>query len=192
MASLLVYEFDFMSDRGSGRIKAVNIQFVYHGHNRDPEVLKTAPGGPINLTLVKRRGSINMNLDTSVRVTVMPSIDLVGRDYGESNAASWELREDPMSKSGVPKNIQVAVLLSRADMDEFTGSLRIQATAVPDSAVRRVLERLSGSSRNTSNDDILYHPSMAATNNLRMYDAQNLGAVDVQELMSARDQRWQK
>lgn len=177
LASLLVYEFDFLSHREPGRIKDVFIQFVYHGHNRDPEVLKIAPVGP-------------MDRYTSAVGTVMSSIDLVDRDYGESNAASWELREDPRMKLGVSVNLQVAVLLRRANMDEFTGTLRMKATAAPDSAFRRALERLSGSSKNTTNDDILYNPSMAATNKLRMYDGENLGAVDMEELISSRNQGW--
>ncbi|KAH7000682.1 hypothetical protein EDB80DRAFT_866689 [Ilyonectria destructans] len=188
LASLLVYEFDFMSHE-SGRIKGVNIRFVYHGRNGGPEVLKIAPGGPMALAPAR---SIAMNRDTSVAAEIVPSIYVVDEHYGKPNAASWKLLEDPIFHSGVPKNIQVAVLLRRADMDEFTGSLRITATAVPNSAFRPALGRLPGSPRNTSNDDILYHPSMAATNNLRMYDAQNLGAVNVQELFSTRNQRSQK
>ncbi|KAH8679418.1 hypothetical protein BGZ61DRAFT_590926 [Ilyonectria robusta] len=192
LASLLVYEFDFLSHREPGRIKDVNIQFVYHGHNRGPEVLNIAPGGRRMLAITRQTGSIEMDHYTIAAGTVMASIDLVDRDYGEFNAASWELREDPESKLGVPRNFQFAVLLRRADMDEFTGTLRVNATAVPGSTFRRALERLSGSSKNTSIGDILYNPSMAATNNLRVYDTENLSAVDIEELMSTRNQAWWK
>lgn len=174
LASLLVYEFDFMSHRESARIKAVDIQFVYHSDNGGMEVLKIAPEGPMTLALTTQTKSTEsigvdwiarmgaeigirtertMNRDTSDAVIVVPSIDVVDRHSGKSNA-SWKLREDPTIKLGVPKNIQVAILLRRADMDEFTGSLGIMATVTTDSAFRRALERLKGSS---SNDDILYN-----------------------------------
>jgi len=203
-ATLIVYEFQFDPRKPGRRIAHVKAQFIFHPRNggSEPEVLKFAPKGRMELLQTKQTESITNStegklgatqlgaeLSGSVKweksisremtdaTTIVGSVDVEGRDYGAPNAVSWSLMENKSTKTGVPAFFRTAVLLKREDEDaEFESSFTINVTA-------DMISRMAGLFGRTPPDDpVIYDPKMPPTNKLREYDANNLGDINLQGL----------
>jgi hypothetical protein len=203
-ATLVVYEFQFDVRKKARRIETVDIEFLYGatGGGKEPEVLKIAPKGRLTLVPTTQTETITkggeakaggnvmgaelggswkwekaVTRETNDATTIVGTIDLKGRNYGASNAASWTLLQNESIPKGVPAHFRTAVLLKRAnDDDEFYSTFQIKAKVDVLSSLRT----LFGST--PKDDPILYDPSFPPTNKLRTYDADNLDDVNLQEL----------
>ena len=207
-ATLLVYDFRFDPRKRARRIVEAHMSFTYASVNSavaaGPAVLKIAPTG--RMTLVPSRqqettirsgnanaggGALGLTLGASVKwektvshetsdaTTVVGSVDLVSRNFGESNSASWSLIENKSVETGVPAFVRTAVLLRRADnKTKFRAAFKIHARADLWSSLERVF------GKTPKDDPILYDPSLPATNRLRKYDVDNLGSIDLSDLSS--------
>ncbi|KAI2636350.1 hypothetical protein GGS26DRAFT_548721 [Hypomontagnella submonticulosa] len=201
-ATLIIYEFQFDPRKKARRIATVDIEFVFGSNDgAEPEVLKISPKGRMTLVpttqteTITKGGSANaggnafgaelggswqwekaISRETKNATTIVGSIDLKGRNFGASNAASWTLLENEAVKTGVPAHFRTAVLLSRKDDEEFYSTFKIRAQV---DLVSR-FTRLFGST--PKDDPILYDPTLPPTNKLREYDVGSLGDIDLQEL----------
>lgn len=204
-ATLIVYEFQFDPRKKARRIAAVDAEFLYSSSDgKQPAVLKVAPKGRMTLVpttqsetitkagKVKAGGNVMgaeigagwkwekaISRETNDATTVVGSIDLKNRNYGESNAASWTLIENQSAETGVPAFLRTAVLLKRGDDSEFQSSFKIKASVDLVSSFKK----LFGST--PKDDPILYDPELPATNKLRVYDTDNLDDIDLHELSVA-------
>ena len=138
-----------------------------------------APVGGVTAT-----GSVGLEKsvgrDTVDYTTISGFIDLKGRNWGEPNCATWTLLENSSAKKGVPESMQVAVLLKRKTMEAFQCIVKIDAVADFRSKMERVF---GGKGRNPKDDPVFFDPNIKPTNRLRQYDANNLGACDLEHLM---------
>lgn len=205
-ATLLVFEFRLDSRKRARRIMDASISFTFASDDPkiagDPEVIQIAPRGRMILVPTKqqesttRGGDVNIgggvmgatlggsakwektvSRETSDATAVVGSIDLVGRNYGGSNSASWTLLENKSMATGVPALVRTAVLLKREDDEtDFRASFKIHAQADMVSSLEKVF------GRTPRDDPILYSPTLKPTNKLRKYDRDRLGAVDLAEL----------
>ncbi|KAI0902148.1 hypothetical protein F4806DRAFT_445845 [Annulohypoxylon nitens] len=117
-----------------------------------------------------------INRETKNATTIVGSIDLKGRNYGASNAASWTLLENESIKTGVPAHFRVAIVLSREGDEEFYSTFKIRTQV--DTLSR--FTRLFGSV--PKDDPIRYDPTIPSTNRLQQYNINSLGGIDLQEL----------
>ncbi|KAH8805996.1 hypothetical protein F5884DRAFT_467681 [Xylogone sp. PMI_703] len=205
-ATLLVFEFRLDARKRARRIIEASMSFTFASRDKqnvsDPEVLQIAPKGRMILVPTKQQesstyggdanlggGFLGASLGGSVKwektvsressdaTAVVGSIDLVGRNYGASNGASWTLLENQTMATGVPALLRTAVLLRREDDEsEFMATFKIQAKADVVSSLQKVF------GRTPKDDPILYDPSLGPTNTLRKYDCERLGEVDLSEL----------
>ncbi|RFU27757.1 hypothetical protein B7463_g8574, partial [Scytalidium lignicola] len=204
-ATLLVFEFRLDSRKRARRIAEAHLGFTFasdNGGTADPEVIQIAPKGRMILVPTKQQesstvggdanvgggvlgatlgGSVKwektVSRETSDATAVVGSIDLVGRNYGGSNSASWTLLENRTMGTGVPAFVRTAVLLKREDEEnEFRATFKIQAQADMVSSFQKVF------GRTPKDDPILYDPTLKPTNKLRKYDCNHLGDVDLNEL----------
>ena len=201
-ASLIVYEFQFDRRKKARRISRVDVEFVYGGGAREPEVLEVAPRGRMSMEPTTQTETITWGGGLQAGVTptgvaqlggnykwekvtgretkdatiVVGSPILVKRNYGKSNGASWTLLENESTLTGVPAFFQAAVLLKRADNSPFHSVFTINASVDLFSS----LKALVGSK--PKDDAVLYDPLLPPTNQLRDYDLENLETVDLQGL----------
>ncbi|KAI1460618.1 hypothetical protein F4805DRAFT_416489 [Annulohypoxylon moriforme] len=201
-ATLIVYEFQFDTRKKARRIETVDIEFIYGSNvGKEPEVKKISHRGRMTLVPTKQTetitkgGEVNaggdilgaelggnwkwekaVSREVNSATTVVGSIDIRGRNYGASNAVSWTLMEDGITKTGVPAHFRAAVVLSRKDNEEFHSTFKIRARV---DLISR-FSRLFGSK--PKDDPILYDPTMPSTNNLREYDLKSLGEIDLKQL----------
>ncbi|KAI6080725.1 hypothetical protein F4821DRAFT_48906 [Hypoxylon rubiginosum] len=201
-ATLIVYEFQFDTRKKARRIATVDIAFTFGSHGgKEPEVVRVSPQGRSTLVpttqteTITSGGSANaganvfgadlggdlmwekaISRETNDATTIVGSVDLVGRNFGASNAASWTLMENKTVKTGVPAHLRTAILLSRQNEDEFFSTFKIIAEV---DLVSRFTQ-LFGST--PKDDPILYDPALSPTNKLRNYDVANLGSIDLWEL----------
>jgi hypothetical protein len=205
-ATLLVYDFRFDPRKRARRIVEAHMSFTYVSADSavatDPVVLKIAPKGRMTLVHTTQKettihggkanaggGALGVTLGGSVKweksvshetndaTIVVGSIDLVGRNFGASNGASWTLLENKSVETGVPAFVRTAVLLRRADDDtEFHATFKIRAYADLWSSLEKVF------GRTPKDDPLLYDPSLPPTNKLRKYDVDNLGNIDLSHL----------
>jgi hypothetical protein len=208
-ATLLVYDFRFDPRKRARRLLEAHMSFIFSSDNstvQAPEVLKIAPKGRMKLVptvamqSTTRGGELNagggamgvelggavkwektIEQETQDATAVVGSVDLVGRNYGASNAASWTLLENKSVETGVPAFVRTAVLLRRADDEsEFRAAFKIRAKA----DMRTSMERVFGST--PKDDPILYDPLLPSTNKLREYDSERLGDIDLHELSAVK------
>lgn len=111
---------------------------------------------------------------------VTGSIDLVGRNYGSKNAASWTMQENKTAKTGVPTSMQTAVLLKRKNERPFQCVVKIDASVDLKSSLERVI---GGKGRAPKDDPVLFDPVLAPTNNLQTYDIGELGTLNLESLL---------
>lgn len=195
-ASLIVYEFQFDRRKKARRISRIDIEFVYVGGARDPEVLEVAPRGRMSMEptkqteVITRIGELKTgvilggsykwmkvtNRETTGATIVVGSPILVKRNYGSSNGVSWTLLENESTLTGVPAFFRAAVLLKRVDDSNFHSIFTINASVDLSSS----LKALFGSK--PKDDPIIYDPKLPPTNRPCGYDLENLETIDLQEL----------
>lgn len=208
-ATLIVLEFRFGIRKQARRFKSVNIKLEYEAMSQDgvgPEVYAIAPFGTQALMPTTQREETQRNLglqvggsapvagatvmatggwtktvsrNTSDATAITGSIDLVGRNWGKPNCASWNLLENASTKTGVPAYLRTGVLLRRADEEQFKCIVKIDATVDLKSSMSRVF---GGKGRYPRDDPVLFDPEARPTNKLQNYDDENLGAFDLESL----------
>jgi hypothetical protein len=202
-ATLLVFDFQFDPTKRARRIVEAKMSFVFSstGGAPAPAVLKIAPRGrmtvvPTTQTESTTRsakaeaggGALGISLGTGLKweksvsretsdgTVVVGTVDLVGRNYGASNGASWALIENRSVETGVPAHVRTAILLQRASDAAFQATVTIRAQA----DLRSEVSRLFG--KTPKDDPILYDPSLPPTHKLQHYEVDQLGKVDLQAL----------
>ncbi|KAI1115418.1 hypothetical protein F5Y14DRAFT_128937 [Nemania sp. NC0429] len=154
-ATLLVFEFNFLSMKRSRRFKTATITLTFEDASGDlsnrPEVVMIAPDGNflINKTTDKRdiKHSVNTSLNTSAtgvggtlgynwEMSGTKEIDhattLVGTkhrfaDWGKDDVARWNLEEDDVKNAGIPSSLRTAVLLRRRANVPFRFTIDVDA-----------------------------------------------------------------
>ncbi|KAK8044021.1 hypothetical protein PG993_004045 [Apiospora rasikravindrae] len=201
-ATLIVHDFQFNRQPTARRIVRVDIEFTYYSANGvPPEVISVAPYGQLELVQtsqteskarsttistganglgaqagVDHKWETFISRETTDATTIHGGMCLTNRNYGKYNTAYWTLLENESAATGVPAHLRVAILLKRHDETEFQCQFKIIVRAKLISE----LKNLFGS--RPKDDPILYDPTLPATNVLRQYDLQNLGAVRLHEL----------
>ncbi|OCK74582.1 hypothetical protein K432DRAFT_264603, partial [Lepidopterella palustris CBS 459.81] len=205
-ATLIILECQFNTLKQPRRFQSVDISLEFRGMQPEetgPQVYAIAPDGKSSLMLTTRdvelkqsaslqlgsatpfggatatlaaRWEKSVSRDTSDEVTLMGSIHLIGRNWGKPNCASWTLLENPITNTGVPTSLRTAILLMRKNKDRFQCVVKIHTKVDFASAVENIFK-----SRNLS-APILFDPEMKPTNNLREYDVEGLGSLDLDSL----------
>lgn len=116
------------------------------------------------------------NEDLTDATTVSGSTDLIGYEWGDPNCASWTLLENETRKSGIPSSLQVAVLLKRKDHEKFGCNVNVKCRA--DFKTR--VEKLFGTQ--SEDDPVLFDLRIEPTNNLRVYETDELGELRLEYL----------
>ncbi len=208
-ATLIVLQFRFDPRKRARRFESVDISLLFGGMkpgDGGPEVYAIAPAEKLTLVPttqheeVKRNTSLQLggaapiggltatgtvgwektvSRDTSDQTTVTGSIDLIGRNWGKSNCASWTLLENKTAKTGVPTSMRTAVLLKRKDESPFQCVVKIDASVDLKSSLERVF---GGKGREPKDDPVYFDPEMEPTNNLRKYDVTELGVFDLESV----------
>ena len=204
-STLLVLEFRFDVRKRARRIASVDITLEFDSIQPDapaPEVYSIAPVGRLSLVQTtqqehkKKSAGIKLDVgavlgldvggslqwekgidrDTMDATTVIGSIDLLGRNWGKPNCASWTLLENKTTKTGVPQSMRVALLLKRKDENSFQCMATIKAKA----DTRSSLESLFGAK--PKDDPVLFDSTMKPTNNLQQYEVDNLSATSLESI----------
>ena len=158
-ATLVVLQFHFSSTRPGYRVKAANIKLT----------VEEAAG---------RRSGMALEVHSMAPDVIITSLDsrttIVGSkvlsEWGEPNAASWELWEDETTKTGLPEGLRTVVLFTRQDNTLFQ---------------LKLVMKIKGST--WAYDSLLYHPGMPPTNRLMKYDTDNLASIDLTSLLILRN-----
>ena len=208
-ATLLVLLFRFDPRKRARRCLAADITLEFAGlkaGEAGPEVFAISPSGSLTLVPTRQRNetkrsvsfeagasapvvgpvaSATMEWERSVvresedHTSVTGSIDLKGRNWGPSNCASWTLRENKTDKTGVPASMRAAVLLRRKDDMQFKCVVKIDVEVDLTTKIERLF---GGKGRVPKDDPVLFDPELEPTNNLRKYDLEELGKVDLDGL----------
>ncbi|ROW04700.1 hypothetical protein VMCG_04793 [Cytospora schulzeri] len=113
--------------------------------------------------------------ETSDKTTVSGG-KLVIDNIPPNRIAKWTLLENMTLKSGLPASIQVAVRIKRGDDEVFSCVPTITCKADKWTSIESLFSRVP------KDDPLLLKPDSKPTNKLRVYDKENLGAVDLHEL----------
>jgi len=202
-ATLVILQFQFNTRKRARRVQSVNISLEFGGMNpgeSGPEVFAIAPVGNLSLVPTVHQVSVTTSGTVSVggggpvttsgsvgwsksitgdktdHTTVMGSIDLIGRNYGPSNCASWTLLENATAKTGVPNSMRTAILLKRKDMNQFKCVVKINASVDIMSTLGKVF---GGKGKD---DPVLFDPEMDPTNKLQKYDVDELGSFNLESV----------
>ncbi|KAF4546016.1 uncharacterized protein LTHEOB_4668 [Lasiodiplodia theobromae] len=205
-ATLIVLKFKFDSRKTARRISAVNITLQFapeQAGDPEPVVSQIAPYDSMVMVETKqtedekRSASVKLgapplagvelgtdlgweksvNRETTDATKVIGSIDLLGRNYGEADSASWTLLENSTTETGVPSTMRTAILLKRQDEKPFRCDFKIEAKVDPMSSIERKLQKLFGG--RPKDDPLLFDPQLPPTNKLQTYDLTALGSVDL-------------
>ncbi|PYI14017.1 hypothetical protein BO99DRAFT_407045 [Aspergillus violaceofuscus CBS 115571] len=217
-ATLIVIEYRFDVRKRARRVDQVQIALEFRAREAGqtgPEVYAIAPDGNFSLVPTNQREEIKRSIEgqagasapvgglsitgtvgwekttsreTEDHCTVVGSRDLVGRNWGPANSASWTLLENSTAKSGVPSLLRTAVLLRREDEQPFECVVKLTADVVTGWR-----ERLwGGKGRVPKDDPVLFDPLLDPTNYLQEYDVYNLEQVDLEGLCRITHKRhWQ-
>ncbi|KAI4601624.1 hypothetical protein KJ359_011755 [Pestalotiopsis sp. 9143b] len=197
-ASLIVFRCAFFSKKHSRRVEIADVEFVFTGLGEDapdPEVATMAPHGKYCLmpeteeqtTTREASGGITLpvvgglggegglkwqKVGTRLRkkyTTVIGEPGIVGRDEGPQNAAAWSLQENPDTREGVPEAFKGVILLERKDAEShFQCDLNITVSTNRWTSFASIFKSTS------SDDPILFDPKRPSTDNLEVYDTNNL------------------
>lgn len=201
--TLIVLQFRFDARKHARRIVRADIELRFAGmlpQDPAPEVFAIAPNRRLTLVQTAQEeqvttgGGANVGAGSMVTVgvegkweksvsrtsndatTVVGSIDLLGRNYGQPNCASWTLLENATTRTGVPASLRAVVLLKRINEEPFQCVAKMKVKA----DFRSSLIALVGSQ--PADDPVLFNPLLDSTHNLRTYEEQRLGQLDLDEL----------
>lgn len=204
-ATLIVLKFSFSSRKAGRRILEVQTSLEFAGCEAGtacPEVVNIAPYGDMVLVQTSQKedeklslggkigappllgvdAGVNLAWDKSVSrettdaTKLIGSMDLIGRNYGNANSASWSLVENRTAKTGVPTSMTASILLNREDDRPFKCIFKLHAIVDWMSSI----ERLVGS--RSRDDPVLFDPRIKPTNRLQVYDHEALDSVDLERL----------
>ena len=200
--SFIVMKIRFDPNHFAARIKEAKVTFKFAAIDgeTDPEVVAISPDGSYNVepTMqheqtvdtagvnisggtagVQAGGQLThqrtIDQDVVSYTRIIGSVELL-RDHGNSNAATWKLYENAMSKSGIVSSLQGVILVKRKTMKVFKASIGIEVKTDTVSKLGRLFRK------DPKDDDILYDPNRKPTNNLLKYDEGKLGEVDLKSL----------
>jgi hypothetical protein len=204
-ATLLVYEFQFLSYRGT-RIKDASISFDFQpsaggASGTGPTVWKVAPGERYSMmetTQVesrKKTASLGINggavvplngeagIESSVEKTVTFAAEITGSrpfdDWGNYFSAQWGLQENRSQANGIVSRLRTCILLKRENDNDFDCVPYISVT--PNLTTRLI----SLGSMRPRDDPIVFDPSYEPYNELEQedpIDRWNLASVDLNKM----------
>lgn len=211
-ATLLVLKFRFDQRMQARRISAVDIEIEFSNElsgSPRPEVHRISLDGCFSLapttqteevvkgaelssgaavTGIESKAGVywqktTAQEDVNDAATVTGCRELRNVNYGPENCASWTLLENETRKTGVPKSMQVGILLKRESNEPFRCFVGIKARA----DFKSRLEGLFG--RPPPKDDpVFFDPHAKPTSNLMEYNVEALGKFDLE---SVRDVTFQ-
>ncbi|KAI1825478.1 hypothetical protein F4861DRAFT_501268 [Xylaria intraflava] len=166
-ATLLVFEFNFLSMKQSRRFKAAKIILTFEDASGNlknrPEVVTIAPAGKffinkaVDVRDVKRSANVSLNgsvggvggsvgyvWDISQTKETDHATTLVGTkrlfaDWGKDDGVIWNLEEDSFTKAGIPSFLRAAVLLRRRDDVPFRFTIQVETDVDFEGKFRRML-----------------------------------------------------
>jgi hypothetical protein len=201
--TLIVLEFRFDARKHARRIARADVELRFSSklpQYPEPEVFAISPDRRLTLAPTKQQEKVTLGAgvnigggsfvtagvegkwerrvirDSNDATTVVGSTELLGRNFGPKNCASWTLLENATTQTGVPALMRVAVLLKRVNEEPFQCIVKIKIKADFKSS----LAALVGS--NPVDDPVLFNPLLNSTNNIRNYEEQQLGQLDLDEL----------
>ncbi|KAF5676118.1 intracellular serine protease [Fusarium heterosporum] len=201
-STLLVFKFRFDPQKRARRISRATIELIFGAtaiENEIPEVEAISFDGHYSFLPSKQSetfttgaeggvgASFGAQANTSIKyektvaretshaTTISGAMEVL--DNVEPNrVAKWTLLENQSLKTGVPSSIQVAVRVKRKDDEVFTCFPSLKCTADKWTEMRDFFGKVP------VDDPVLLKPQTKATNKLRVYDAEELGSIDLQEL----------
>ncbi|KAI1878941.1 hypothetical protein JX265_003118 [Neoarthrinium moseri] len=166
-ATLLVFEFTFLSMKQSRQFKTAKIILTFEDASGNlknrPEVVTIAPAGKffINKTTEKRDinqsanasingsiagvgGSVGYTWDMSQTKDTDHATTLVGTkrlfaDWGKDDGVIWNLEEDDVKSAGIPSFLRAAVLLRRRNDVPFRFTIQVETGVDFEGKFRRML-----------------------------------------------------
>ncbi|KAM0212655.1 hypothetical protein ACHAQI_004611 [Fusarium lateritium] len=201
-ATLLVLQFRFDPQGKARRITKATIELSFDTtdtNNEVPEVEAVSFDGHYSFLPTKQSESVTTGAEggisasfgaqanTSLKyertvtreashATTISGSKLVANNIPPNRIAKWTLLENPSLKTGVPASIQVAVRIQRRDEAVFTCIPKLTCTADKWTEIRSFFGRVP------EDDPVLLKPDMKPTNKLRVYDTEELGSIDLQEI----------
>ncbi|KAK0648273.1 hypothetical protein B0T16DRAFT_407953 [Cercophora newfieldiana] len=168
-ASLLVFEFNFLSMNSGRRFKKAAITLTFDDASGDlrnrPEVWAIAPQGKIAINKTTTTKDVKQGFNAGVSAgfsgasgelgyvweasqvqekvhatTLSGTKRLIGSDFGKDNSALWTIEEDAVTKAGLPSFLRAAVLLRRRDDVPFQFTICVEY----DTDLKGVFKRLIG------------------------------------------------
>jgi len=168
-ASLLVFEFNFLSMNSGRRFKKACITLTFNdasGHLQNrPEVWAVAPQGKVAINKTTSTKDVKQEFKAGisagaagasgelgyvweasqvkekVHATTLTGVKrLLNENWGKDNAAIWTIEEDSVTKCGVPSFLRAAVLLRRRADVPFEFLIDVEY----DTDLKGVFKRLMG------------------------------------------------
>ncbi|RFU79742.1 ankyrin-3 [Trichoderma arundinaceum] len=169
-ASLLIFEFSFITTNHSRRFTSAQIKLIFHDESGNiqnrPHVWAIAPQGKLSINKTASAKDIRRNLDFSLNgeilgvgarlgyvweTTQVQNIEhatvltgskrLLETAWGKDNAVIWSLQEDHKRKQGIPSFLRAAVLLRRKNNVPFSFSISVDSGVDFSGLVRRMMGR---------------------------------------------------
>ncbi|KAK7738316.1 hypothetical protein SLS53_006124 [Cytospora paraplurivora] len=201
-ATLLVLKFRFDPQKRSRRIAEATLKLEFGVTNPDnemPEVEAISFDGNYSLLPSTRSESFTSGIEGTLGIsqianasttakwektvtremadkTTVSGGKLVVDNIPPNRVAKWTLLENMSLKSGLPASIQVAVRIRRGDEEIFSCMPSIKCKADKWTSMETLFSRIP------EDDPLLLKPDSKPTNRLMVYDTENLGAVDLEQL----------
>ncbi|KAH7008328.1 hypothetical protein EDB80DRAFT_434183 [Ilyonectria destructans] len=201
-ATLLVLQFRFDPQKRARRVSEATIELrfdVSDTNNELPEVEAVSFDGNYSFLPSKQSETIVTGVDGGIGASYGAELNAslkwektVARDTADATTVSggklvldnmppnrvakWTLLENKTLKTGVPASIQVAVRIKRRDEAVFTCIPKLQCKADKWTSLQSFFGRVP------EDDPVLLKPDMKATNKLKVYDTEELGSINLQEL----------
>lgn len=206
-ATLLVYEFKFLSRRGT-RIKAADILFEFRARSRTPgavgpTVVEVRPKGQGRMgeTIQSEASKYGLSFNVGPAIpgvelgvtasgeqsvskdkkyhTIVTGDNPADMEWGDHFQARFTLEENKSQESGIPTQLTVVILLERENEDDFAMVPRIEVT--PD--FRTMIASLASS--RAPDDPVHFRTRESPFNRLdgrTNIDVNNIGATDLDSL----------
>ncbi|KAL1881325.1 hypothetical protein Daus18300_001178 [Diaporthe australafricana] len=206
-ATLLVYEFKFLSRRGT-RIKSADILFEFRARSRapgaiGPSVVEVRPKGQSKMgeTIENQASKFGLSFNVGPSIpgveagvtasgerittkdvkyhTIVTGDNPADMEWGGHYEARFTLEENKSQESGIPTQLTAVILLEREDEEDFEMVPRIGAT--PDFGTKLIS---LGSSR-APDDPVQFRTQEPMCNRLdrrTQIDPDNLEATDLDSL----------
>jgi hypothetical protein len=110
--------------------------------------------------------------------TVRGAIQTIGRNYGEPNAASWTLMENPEDKTGVPVGLRASILVKRDPGVDFQAHFSMVVT--PDNRTQAQTFFKS----DPKDDPVLFKVDKKPTNKLHNYLTETIDAAKKRRMVN--------